>query len=67
MCVCTDRCSNWMCINYCAEMRFANFQNAIVTDADFDYAYWHQTIWTDGNRYDSEPSDDDEGGGDDEG
>jgi len=56
-----------MCIYYCAEMRFANFQNAIVTDADFDYAYWHQTIWTDGNRYDSEPSDDDEGGGDDEG
>jgi len=49
------------------DLKFADFSGATVTDTDFDGAYWHQTIWTDGDRYDSEPSDDDEGGGDDEG
>ena len=31
---------------------FANFTGAIVTDVDFTYAYWEETIWTDGVVYD---------------
>ena len=31
---------------------FADFTGAIVTDVDFTYAYWEETIWTDGVVYD---------------
>ncbi len=36
-----------------ADLKFADFGSATVTDAVFTSTYWHQTIWTDGDRYDS--------------
>ena len=38
---------------YAANLKFADFEDAIVTDADFSGNYWHQTIWTNGIRYDT--------------
>ena len=40
-----------------ADLKFAFFYYATVTDADFSYTYWHQTMWTDGLRYDSNQAD----------
>ena len=36
-----------------ADLKFADFEDATVIGADFTDSYWHQTIWTDGVRYDS--------------
>jgi len=36
-----------------ADLKFADFTSATVTNTNFDDTYWHQTIWTDGDRYDS--------------
>ena len=30
--------------------------SSTVTDANFTGSYWHQTTWTDGDRYDSDQS-----------
>ena len=40
-----------------ADLKFTNLEYATVTDADFAGTYWHQTIWTDGTRYDSNQAD----------
>ena len=36
-----------------ADLKFAKFSGATVTDTNFDDTYWHETMWTDGVRYDS--------------
>ena len=38
------------------DLKWADFDDATVTGADFDGSYWYQTIWTDGDRYDSNQS-----------
>ena len=39
-----------------ADLKFAKFSGATVTDTNFDDTYWHETMWTDGVRYDSNQS-----------
>ena len=36
-----------------ADLKFTKFSGATVTGANFDDTYWHETMWTDGLRYDS--------------
>ena len=40
-----------------ADLKFADFEGADVSSADFNDSYWHQTIWTDGERYDTNQAD----------
>ena len=40
-----------------ADLSYADFTDAIVTDARFSSTYWYQTIWTDGIAYDENQAD----------
>ena len=39
-----------------ADLQFALFEDAIVNNANFDFSWWYQTVWTDGIRYDTNQS-----------